>query len=193
MNIFGFILPSLLIFAFAFGLYRGIRNGWGSRVASALLAIGALGFVGAALFPCSPGCDLATSASHLQAGAIDVGLFLAPFVFWRSLKKDNRWRGYGTYSLVTGVVVLLLFIAISPRLQDRGTDSGRDSSLGSSSCGYWSWPSISSAFPSGLWPRATSRTNENPFLTLTFDQSRDWTSQALLMRLMNNDPPADEQ
>lgn len=109
MNIFGFVLPSLLIFAFAIGLYRGIRDGRAPIVASALLAVGALGFVGAALFPCSPGCDPGTSASHFMGGAIGVGLLLAPFAFWLTLRKDSRWQGYDTYSLVTGVLVLALF------------------------------------------------------------------------------------
>lgn len=110
MNIFGFVLPSLLIFAFAIGLYRGTRDGRGPIVASALLAVGALGFIGAALAPCSPGCDPATSTSHFQAGAIGILLVLAPFAFWLTLRRDSRWEGYGTYSLVTGVLVIVLYI-----------------------------------------------------------------------------------
>lgn len=110
MNVFGFVLPSLLIFAFAVGLYRGTRDGRGPIVASALLAVGALGFIGAALAPCGPGCDPATSTSHFQAGAIGIGLPLAPLAFWRSLKKDSQWEGYSSYSLVTGVAFIALTI-----------------------------------------------------------------------------------
>lgn len=109
MNIFGFILPSLLIIAFAIGLHRGISDGLWSKLAPALLAVGALGYVGSALFPCSPGCDPETSMSHIRAGAVGIGRFLAPLAFWRSLRKDSRWQGYGSYSLVTGVVVLALY------------------------------------------------------------------------------------
>lgn len=105
-----FFLFGLLLIAFAFGLYRGMSDRTGLKVGSALLVFGGIGFLGAAFFPCSPGCGLDTSASHFLASSPGLGLYVAPLVFYGSWRKDNQWRRYGSYSLLTGVLAILLLV-----------------------------------------------------------------------------------
>jgi hypothetical protein len=42
-----------------------------------------------------------------------VALALAPFIFLLGLNRDDRWKRYRSYSLVTGVLAFGLFLALS--------------------------------------------------------------------------------
>ncbi len=105
MDVAGFFLYGLLLVVFAFGLHRGTG---GLKVGPALVALGGIGPMGAAFFPCSPGCAFATSTSHYVASLPGLALSLAPFGFWWGLRKDAQWPKYGSYSLVTGTGAILI-------------------------------------------------------------------------------------
>jgi hypothetical membrane protein len=107
--IFGF---HLLVIPFAYGLYQNINEGKGSKVGAILLAsAGLLGMVLTLFFPCDPGCvaDTFRGTMHIVL-AIPLGFLIlfAILAFSRHLRDAEQWTGYGTYSLVTFFVGLVM-------------------------------------------------------------------------------------
>ncbi len=108
------ILDGLLIIAFAFGLHRGISEGKRSWIGPALVAVFGVGLVGGGIFPCGPGCAPESSQTimHNLAGfPALVAIIFAPLIISRRLKRDSRWKGYDTFSLVIGIAAIPLIIA----------------------------------------------------------------------------------
>jgi hypothetical protein len=109
MNFFIFGLLALL---FTVGLHRDISGGQGSKVGPVLLGI----FGVAMLFSSGTIEDAYYSdptTLHAWFHVIGFVLFLASltpsyFFMWRRLRTDARWAGYDSYTLVTGVLVVLL-------------------------------------------------------------------------------------
>jgi len=107
MNTVGFPLLGLLMIAFAFGLHRGISEGRGSKTGPALVAVSGAGLVMTGIFPCDPGCvDVSfVGVMHsLFAMMAAFTMMFAPLALSQRLRKDSRWQGYLTYSLVTVVM-----------------------------------------------------------------------------------------
>lgn len=107
--IFGF---HLLVIPFAYGLYKNINAGRGNKIGALLLACaGLLGMALTLFFPCDPGCvaDTFRGTMHI-ALAILLGFLIlfAILAFSRHLRQDEQWAGYGTYSLITFVVGLVM-------------------------------------------------------------------------------------
>ncbi|MDV3292808.1 MAG: DUF998 domain-containing protein [Nitrososphaerales archaeon] len=100
-----FLLTGSLIIAFAVGLQKGIGDGQGSKIGPVLLALdGGFGAVGAGIFPLP-------SPLHTPLSAIGViSLVIAPPFISRRLKRDFRWQSYRSYSLATGMVVVMIFL-----------------------------------------------------------------------------------
>ena len=116
-----FIVFGLLTVAFAFGLHRGVNGGRGSRIGPTLVAVfGAVAGVGGGLFPCDPGCpvlgETLSGTMHTIVGSVGfAALSLAPLALSQSLKRDDRWRRYHSYSLATAAVALGAFFLLASR------------------------------------------------------------------------------
>lgn len=110
-----FIVFGILIIVFAFGLHQGIGGGRGSKIGPSLLAVfGAVAGVGNGLFPCDPGCNFVTltGTMHNVLGLTGFSALIgAALVLPRRLKIDGLWQGYRSYSLVSGLLMVLFLVA----------------------------------------------------------------------------------
>lgn len=48
----------------------------------------------------------------LFGGIASIAVVLAPLLLWRRLKKNDRWKGYRSYSLVTGILAAVILLVI---------------------------------------------------------------------------------
>ena len=115
MNV-NFVATGLLILIFCFGLLKNIGSGKWSQVGLIFLAVAGVG-VATGIFPCDAGCPLLGSSSQLIHTGIAVVFFgatvLFPIFIGIGLNQDQYWTPYRSYSLVTGVASIGLFIAFS--------------------------------------------------------------------------------
>jgi len=113
-----FVVTGLLIVAFATGLFKSIPRGLGTQLGSILLLVFGAGELAGGLFPCDPGCPIAAQSFSQLAHNMDaiiafVALALAPFLFSLGLDRDDRWQGYRSFSVVTGLLAIGLFSIFS--------------------------------------------------------------------------------
>ncbi len=99
-----FIIFGLLIACFAVALRKELVRGFGATWIPLLQGLVALGLLISGVFVHDP---LHTSGDILSFSA----LVASCFVFARRFAMDSRWRGWATYSIVTGVFILLFIIA----------------------------------------------------------------------------------
>ncbi len=104
----GAILFGLLITAFSFGLHRSISEGRGSRVGPILVAVLGISFIGVGLFPAAP---LTFTFHQSFALLIFVASIAAPLFIAKRIGKDENWRRYRSYSVLSGVAALMIFLA----------------------------------------------------------------------------------
>jgi hypothetical protein len=106
-----FIVYNILLIPFALGLYYNLKKGWARNVIFiALIINGVLGVAWTLFFPLDVGgkSTSMTGQLHLIVGALVVPLIFAlELSFWRSARKDNRWQGYGKFSLVIFAITLV--------------------------------------------------------------------------------------
>ena len=109
-----FIISGVLLILFSFGLYNGINKGKGSWIGPLFLVLlGIFDSIGSGIFPCDPGCAGQTFTGKMHLIVSIIGMFamiLAPFFIWRSLKEDERWEGYQTFSLIIGIVIVVMAV-----------------------------------------------------------------------------------
>jgi hypothetical membrane protein len=118
MNI-NFVVTGLLITPFALGLFKNIQGGRWTQMGSILLLVFGAGEVAGGIFPCDSGCPIAAQSITQLAHNIDAiiafsAIALAPFLVSLGLNRDDCWRGYRSYSLITGLLaigLLLIFAA----------------------------------------------------------------------------------
>jgi len=113
-----FVVTGLLIIVFATGLFANIRGVRWTRMGSILLGVFGAGEGAGGFFPCDPGCPITAQSvsqlTHNVDAVIDfVAIALAPFLFSLGLNSDDRWKGYRSYSLVTGLIAIGLFLVFS--------------------------------------------------------------------------------
>ena len=113
-----FVATGVLILIFWVGLLTTMHPGKWSKFGLVILAIAAVGEAAAGIFPCDPGCPLnGGSLSQMIHTEIAVVFFGAIAVFPAfigiGLNQDQHWASYCSYSIVTGVVSIGLFIAFS--------------------------------------------------------------------------------
>lgn len=100
------VVYGLLFAGFAIGLGRGLRS---RAVLVSLLAVAAASAV-AGVFPCDPGCAGSTPAAKIHILIGHVGALagvLAPVLSWAAMRGRPAWRGYETFSLAAGVLLLV--------------------------------------------------------------------------------------
>ena len=116
-----FVVFGLLLIAFAIGFYRGMRSvisgGW-LMACLVLLILSGAGMGGAGYFTVPDPND--PPELQVLQGILHMLCFLAAFVSpaialviigWR-LRQDAKWRGYGRYSMITGLVALVLIALV---------------------------------------------------------------------------------
>jgi hypothetical membrane protein len=102
------VIHALLLIAFAMGFALSMRQvltlGW-RWFGAALLVLPELALVTAAIFTDAP----STVAIHSLASIVGLVSTMSAFiVIGLGLRRDSKWRGWGTYSLATAVVTLVL-------------------------------------------------------------------------------------
>ena len=118
-----FIVCGVLCMGFALGVRRALGTGKGSSGGPVALAIVGLGLITAGVFPTGPALGYpnvpeAFTATHprgivhgLAGLATFISLTVACFILARRFSGDRARRGWALYSTVTGVVVVVSFIA----------------------------------------------------------------------------------
>lgn len=113
-----FMLFGLLVIVFAVGLHLGVRAGRTGVVGPAILAWNGVGLVIAGLVPLradAAGMVVDPGGWHHVNGAIYFGTIgLGLVVVSRRLAGDPRWRGLTGYSLVSGIVLLVVDVIEGP-------------------------------------------------------------------------------
>ena len=121
MQIANFVICGTLVVCFAFGLRRVLRPGKGATWGPILLGVFGLCLIGAGLFVTDPllGYPPGADETLTRAGKIHMLLSLvvfialssACFVLARRFAGDPEWRGWAAYSIASGVLVLVFFVA----------------------------------------------------------------------------------
>ena len=103
-NPLGLGVYGLLILAFSYGLYRGIKE---SLLEPALLGIGRVGIILAGILP------MPSPAHNLAFLILAISVILSCFTLPICFKEDDRWKNLQKYTLLTGVLALIfLFLLI---------------------------------------------------------------------------------
>ena len=123
MQIVNFLVCGLLILGFAVGLRQVLQTGRGSVWGPILIGVFSVALIVAGLFVTDPslGYPPGTHGSgpqtlhgiiHGVAGLTTFSsLAIASFVMARRFAGDPNWKGWAVYSIVTGVLVIVSFIA----------------------------------------------------------------------------------
>jgi hypothetical membrane protein len=123
MQVANFLICGMLTPGFAVGLRLVLRAGKGSVGGPLLLGIFGLGLIVAGLFTTDPNLGYPPGAPmnghrtlhgtvHGVAGlVVFFSVALASLIMARRFAGDPRWRGWTAYSIVTGIVVIVFFIA----------------------------------------------------------------------------------
>ena len=100
--------------AFAVALHHGVQPTRRGGAGVTLLVLGGLGLVWAGLFPWKMVDGVPTETAPHVIGAVMVfaATGLGFIVFSRRMIADPRWRDLATYTMLTGIAVLLLFVAV---------------------------------------------------------------------------------
>jgi hypothetical membrane protein len=109
-----FYVTGALTMIFALVLHRGVRPTRRGAIGCALSAMGGLGIVLAGIFPWKMVNGVPTETPPHVVGAIMAFAAggLGFVVISRRLRVDPQWRDLATYTMWTGVAVLLLFITV---------------------------------------------------------------------------------
>lgn len=112
VQVANFVLFGLALVLFAVGLHRGLAGG--SKAGPALLAVAGVAMVLAG-FKTDPDISGGPQSWHGMIHGIAYLLIVFSvlpcfFFLWWRMRKDSRWRGHGLYTLVTGVVMVILFL-----------------------------------------------------------------------------------
>ena len=125
MQIANFLVCGLLVLCFAVGLRRVLQFGKGSVWGPLLLGLFGLSLIVAGLFVTDPslGYPPGTHGSGPQTlhGTIHgvnglvafISVAAASFVMARRFAGDPDWKGWAPYSILTGVLVVVLFVAMT--------------------------------------------------------------------------------
>ena len=111
----GFIIvSSVLLLLFYLGLHEGLNSGNGSIFGPGILILSSiLGVLVAFFFPLDEGGELTTykGKTHLiLVVASGILTIVGMFAIWIRLESVSGWSEFATYSLITGVISILLVI-----------------------------------------------------------------------------------
>ena len=108
-----FVFGSLMM-AFAFGLHREVQPTRQGIIGFVLLLMNGIGIFLAGVFPWTMVNGVPTENAPHVAAAITTfaSISLGLIVFSRRMTADPRWRDLATYTMFTGIAVLLLFVSL---------------------------------------------------------------------------------
>ncbi len=115
LQVANFVLFGFMLIAFAVGLHRAVaRGGRGSSVGPALLILAGVAMVLAG-FKTDPdisgGPQMWHGLIHGLAYLLFIFSLLPSFFFlWWRFRRDPLWRGYSLYTLITGMLYVILFL-----------------------------------------------------------------------------------
>ena len=106
-----FFVSGALMTSFVLGLNLGVRPSPHGTAGFALLLLGSIGIVLSGVFPWRLlNGEPTETPQHVAAAVMVFALTpLGLIVFSRRMKADPRWQGLAGYTLVTGIVMALLF------------------------------------------------------------------------------------
>ena len=109
-----FCVAGVLAMAFAVALHQGVQPTRRGVAGIALWVLGGLGLVWAGIFPWKMVHGVPTETTPHVIGAVMtfVATGLGFIVFSRRMNADPRWRDLATYAKLTGIAILLLFVAV---------------------------------------------------------------------------------
>lgn len=108
-----FILFGLFIICFTFGLRKELGRGFGVNSIPLIQGLVALGLLISGAFTHDP---LHTSGDIVSFSAS----FVNCFVFARRFSGDSRWHGWATYTIATGVLMMVFIIAFGVAYHNQG-------------------------------------------------------------------------
>lgn len=123
IQIANFLVCGLLVFCFAIGLRQVLHSGKGAVWGPLLLGIFGLSLIVAGIFVTDPSLGYyppgTSSSTHTLHGTIHGAnapvafgsLALAIFVLAWRFASDRQWRGWALYSLISGILLIIFFIA----------------------------------------------------------------------------------
>jgi len=120
MQITNFLICGALVFCFAIGLKRVLHPGKGSTWGPILLGVFGICLIGAGLFvtdilgypPGAPSTQTLHGILHMVFSLVGfISLPAACFVLARRFAGDPAWHGWAFYSIATGILVIVFFIA----------------------------------------------------------------------------------
>jgi hypothetical membrane protein len=114
IQVLNFCVFGSLSVAFAFGLHVGVQPTRGGGVGISLLVAGGVGIIAAGVFSWKmvDGVPTATPAHLMAAIPSFAATGLGLMVFSRRMRADVYWRDLSTYTLMTGIAVLVIFVAL---------------------------------------------------------------------------------
>jgi len=112
MNIFGFLLPGLLIFLFSIGLYKSIASKWSGKLGAILLSLAGISFVSVAFFPANhPNTNSVELHDIISAAPLHLTVISFFFLGYQEVHRkvlDKHWL-YMLLFIVTIVIFLTFF------------------------------------------------------------------------------------
>jgi hypothetical membrane protein len=108
-----FVVFGLLTISFPIGLHLGVRQSRVGVLGPALLVLSGVGLLIAGIFPWKEvEGDFVVPAGHVLLGALltFLGTGSGFIVLSRRMAADPRWRGVATYTLLSGIAVVVLFV-----------------------------------------------------------------------------------
>ena len=108
---FGFGLTGILIILFSYCIFILMGRSLAGATGSFVVVLAGIAFIAMAFFSCDSGCMpvTVTGQIHLQLGILALlAAVSASFLLGYSMWKQGTWNGYWQYSMVSGVLVLIL-------------------------------------------------------------------------------------
>jgi Protein of unknown function (DUF998) len=119
LQVANFVFFGGCLISFGLGLQRGVRaGGRTSWVGPALVIIAGIAMLLLG-FKADPRTSGLPQSWHgwihaLAFFVVALAILAAYFVLWRRLRRDSRWSGYGSYTLISGVLcTILLFMSFT--------------------------------------------------------------------------------
>lgn len=107
----GFGLTGVLIILFSYCIFVLLGRSLAGATGSFVVVSAGIAFIAMATFSCDSGCTPVTSTGqiHLQLGIMALlAAVSASLLIGYSMWKQGTWKGYWQYSIVSGVLVLIL-------------------------------------------------------------------------------------
>ncbi len=124
----GLAMTGMMLVAFAVGVHLFV--GKGSAIGPAFIALGGIGLIGSAVFPCNQGClnilkapDWIGIIHSLASFVAGFCLALSPIVIFPRLKKNKRLRNFAWFTLTMGILanipgLVFWFSFLTTRMSD---------------------------------------------------------------------------